>query len=223
MDISKKDLLKVTGISYGQLYRWKREGLIPEEWFEKRSSPTGQETFFPSELILNRIAAIQKLKDQYSLEELANLLTPEITNRMFNEEDLELIEEIDIDVAVTLMDAMEKDHFTYVEVITMIVFSMWRRRHNLTNEIIQMLMKHQKDMLDTIGDIGYRMYLLKFNDDYYTMYLAENTTANIKQNAIVFDDRIVVLEQMDLKDISSNVKVKYKDTFQFTSDEEVIK
>ncbi|MCL2486473.1 MAG: YhbD family protein, partial [Oscillospiraceae bacterium] len=31
--ISKKDLLEFTGISYGQLYRWKREGLIPEEWF----------------------------------------------------------------------------------------------------------------------------------------------------------------------------------------------
>ena len=47
MEISKKDLLKTTGISYGQLYRWKREGLIPEEWFVKRSSPTGQETYFP--------------------------------------------------------------------------------------------------------------------------------------------------------------------------------
>ena len=43
--ISKKDLLKRYGISYGALYRWKRMGLIPEEWFIKRSTPTGQETF----------------------------------------------------------------------------------------------------------------------------------------------------------------------------------
>ena len=71
MEISKKDLLKTTGISYGQLYRWKREGLIPEEWFVKRSSPTGQETYFPQEKILKRIHAIQQLKDSYSLEELA--------------------------------------------------------------------------------------------------------------------------------------------------------
>ena len=63
MEISKKDLLKTTGISYGQLYRWKREGLIPEEWFVKRSSPTGQETYFPQETILKRIHAIQPLKD----------------------------------------------------------------------------------------------------------------------------------------------------------------
>ena len=36
MLISKKDLLAETGISYGQLYRWKREQLIPEEWFIKQ-------------------------------------------------------------------------------------------------------------------------------------------------------------------------------------------
>ena len=32
--ISKKDLLQETGISYGQLYRWIRERLIPDAWFE---------------------------------------------------------------------------------------------------------------------------------------------------------------------------------------------
>lgn len=45
--ISKKEVLSQTGISYGQLYRWKRKGLIPEEWFIRRSTFTGQETFFP--------------------------------------------------------------------------------------------------------------------------------------------------------------------------------
>ncbi len=29
--ISKRELLELTGISYGQLYRWKRKNLIPEE------------------------------------------------------------------------------------------------------------------------------------------------------------------------------------------------
>jgi hypothetical protein len=73
--ISKKDLLAATGISYGQLYRWKREGLIPEEWFNKQSSFTGQETFFPREEILARISSILAMKDNHSLEELANILS----------------------------------------------------------------------------------------------------------------------------------------------------
>lgn len=45
--ISKKELLETFGISYGALYRWKRMGLIPEAWFLRRSTSTGQETFFP--------------------------------------------------------------------------------------------------------------------------------------------------------------------------------
>lgn len=69
-EISKKELLMLTGISYGQLYRWKRQGLIPEEWFQKRSSFTGQETFFPRELILERINKILELKENQSLDEI---------------------------------------------------------------------------------------------------------------------------------------------------------
>ena len=73
--ISKKDLLSMTGISYGQLYRWKSQQLIPEEWFIKKSSYTGQETFFPREQMLSRIETIHQLKDQYSMEQLAEMFS----------------------------------------------------------------------------------------------------------------------------------------------------
>ena len=74
-EISKKELLEETGISYGQLYRWKREGLIPEEWFVKKSSYTGQETFFPRDRILERIGVILERKDDQSLEEIRKEIT----------------------------------------------------------------------------------------------------------------------------------------------------
>lgn len=125
----KKDLLKETGISYGQLYRWKREGLIPESWFVKRPSPTGQETYFPKERILKRIRAIQQMKDTYSLEELAKMLTPEVSNRMFTEEDLEEFSEIDIEVAALFMDVMEKDCFSFYEILVMMVISEWNQEY----------------------------------------------------------------------------------------------
>jgi len=76
-EISKKELLAETGISYGQLYRWKREGLIPEEWFVKRSSFTGQETFFPRDRIIERVAAILGMKDEQSLEEIRRKINGE--------------------------------------------------------------------------------------------------------------------------------------------------
>ena len=69
--LSKKDLLERYGISYGALYRWKRKGLIPEDWFIKKSTVTGQETFFPRKLICERMELIQKQKDDTSLEELS--------------------------------------------------------------------------------------------------------------------------------------------------------
>ena len=78
--ISKKDLLELTGISYGQLYRWKRKKIIPEEWFIKKSVSTGQETFFPMEKILVRIREILSLKDESSLDELANMFSNDVKN-----------------------------------------------------------------------------------------------------------------------------------------------
>ena len=69
--ISKKDLLDKYGISYGALYRWKRMGLIPEEWFIKKAAPTGQETFFDKTLICTRIDEIIGSKDEASLKDLA--------------------------------------------------------------------------------------------------------------------------------------------------------
>ncbi|RED57254.1 YhbD family protein [Cohnella lupini] len=74
--ISKKELLDEKGISYGQLYRWKRKQLIPEEWFIRKSTFTGQETFFPKDLILTRIDKIMNMKDDLSLDELADKLSP---------------------------------------------------------------------------------------------------------------------------------------------------
>lgn len=74
--ISKKELLELTGISYGQLYRWKRKNLIPEDWFVRKSAFTGQETFFPREKILQRIERIKNMKDGLSLDELADVFSP---------------------------------------------------------------------------------------------------------------------------------------------------
>lgn len=77
--ISKKELLLAAGISYGQLYRWKRKGLIPEDWFMRRSTFTGQETFFPREKVLARIEKIKSMKDEdASLDEIADAVAPNL-------------------------------------------------------------------------------------------------------------------------------------------------
>jgi len=75
--ISKKDLLARYGISYGSLYRWKRKGLIPDEWFIKKATVTGQETYFPESLICERMERILSTKEDILLDELAAKLSGE--------------------------------------------------------------------------------------------------------------------------------------------------
>ncbi|MDM5329312.1 YhbD family protein [Neobacillus sp. CF12] len=86
--ISKKDLLDLAGISYGQLYRWKRKDLIPEDWFIRKSTFTGQETFFPKIKILERINKIQMMKENLSLDELADMFSPNITDLQLEKDEL---------------------------------------------------------------------------------------------------------------------------------------
>ena len=86
--ISKKELLEITKVSYGQLYRWKRKNIIPEDWFIKKSSYTGQETYFPREKILDRIQKVKDMKDDVSLDSLAQMFSPLLADVFLSEDEL---------------------------------------------------------------------------------------------------------------------------------------
>ena len=213
MEISKKDLLKTTGISYGQLYLWKREGLIPEEWFVKRSRPAGQETYFPQEKILKRIHAIQQLKDSYSLEELARILTPEVSNRLFCEEDLEHFDELDIDVAADFMDAMSKDSFVFLEVLVMIALSQAMVDSAITEEERTHAVSFLSKRMSELHSADYVLELLQAQGHLYVLLKKEGSE-------VYLDDGLVAIRSIHLNELSNAIKLKYKETFQFTFDEE---
>ncbi len=80
--ISKKEVLEKMGISYGQLYRWKRKGLIPEAWFIRRSTFTGQETFFPQDKIVERIGRIKDMKGEHALDDLADVISEHVNAKL---------------------------------------------------------------------------------------------------------------------------------------------
>lgn len=119
--ISKRELLTKYGISYGALYRWKRMGLIPEEWFLRKSTSTGQETFFYREQICPRIELILSRSD--SLERLAReLQTPKVlqpvrklvieerfSTREFRIEELKQVRVTEGDKEIELLDYLKGD------------------------------------------------------------------------------------------------------------------
>ncbi len=210
--ISKKDLLKETGISYGQLYRWKRENLIPEEWFIKQSSYTGQETFFPREKILSRIKAIQELKDRYSLEELSKILSPEISQRNFTLDDLKIIEEIDENIVSIFMNLFEKSSFSYLEVIIIIGFSQFKKEFYEVGEVqLKNMINGIKEYCEKLKNTEYMLLVFNKAKDYYAV-LCSNSSE------LFIDKSLELIKVIKLDDISNIIKIKYKNSLNFKFD-----
>ncbi|MHB1419899.1 MAG: YhbD family protein [Bacillota bacterium] len=115
--LSKKELLELTCISYGQLYRWKRKNLIPEEWFIRKSSFTGQETFFPKEKIIERIDKIKGMKDDLSLDDLADMFSPDPINVVLTKKELlehNIVSRAAIDLLVEELGDAETYYFEQI-------------------------------------------------------------------------------------------------------------
>jgi DNA-binding transcriptional MerR regulator len=132
--ISKKDLLLACGISYGQLYRWKRKGLIPEDWFVRKSAFTGQETFFPREKMLARVERILAMKDEdASLDEIAEAVS-----------------------SAPLPDTFSREDLVAREVVSTAALDLFAERHPGTNELrfAELLAVAVADTLLRSGDAG---------------------------------------------------------------------
>lgn len=128
-EISKKDLLREKDISYGQFYRWKRMGLIPEAWFRRRSTFTGQETFLPRRQVIERIDRIQELKDRLSLDEIAEMLSPEGTDRRYVLSDAEAIDIVDPQAREILEWSEEPDGLRYIDMLMLAMMKGLTREH----------------------------------------------------------------------------------------------
>jgi len=107
----------MTGISYGQLYRWKRKKLIPEDWFIKKSTFTGQETFFPKYKVIDRIEKIKTMKGDISLDSLAEMLSPDLAEKSVTYKDLNdrnIVSEETLDFYKKEYGESEKFHFEQI-------------------------------------------------------------------------------------------------------------
>ena len=203
--ISKKELLQITGISYGQLYRWKRERLIPEEWFIKQSSFTGQETFFPREMILPRVEAILGNKDKYSLTELSRILSPDIAPALLDAKALEQIEEIAQDLLPAMLHSVQKE--TY-DLFDLALFTSVTRaadqlhitgadeRRTLAERAVSVSAQRTVDSLLTVFKVGEYHAILSRADAPFT-----------------FDSSITEIVSVSLSECAAMIKMKYRALF----------
>ncbi|HHU56614.1 MAG TPA: DUF4004 family protein [Acholeplasmataceae bacterium] len=187
--ISKKELLKLCNISYGQLYRWKREGLIPDEWFIKQSVSTGQETFFNREDIIPRIKTIIELKDKYQLEEIKKFLNPKIDEREFFIKDIIAIDEIDPFIAKKYMN--NKKSLSIFDVVLIYLFSV------------------NQDVLNFDDYLDYDFSEIKSLDMYFYILLMENKYYILITNKeSIIDHTIKIYKKVKLSSISAIIAKK---------------
>lgn len=198
MYITKKELLEKTGISYGQLYRWKREGLIPEEWFIKKPSRTGQETFLPREQVLDRIEFIQKHKESCSLDELAGMLSLRTEKKEFDKELLKKMPEIHPDVARAVKDG----EYSRAEVAFLAIVSSVYRRHRLTKAEMGELLAGCADYFTGLERGRHVFQVYRGFGRVFGVVAKEGAEP-------LLDRRAVLLEQIQIEETASTLAMKY--------------
>lgn len=196
--ISKKELLKATGISYGQLYRWKRKNIIPEEWFIKKSVSTGQETFFPMDKILERVYAILSLKDEASLDDLSRMFSGEVKSG-------DILKEYLIDKNIVSRYVLEKleviiqnkERYSMEEVVLILAFNNILEEGSISlNEAIDLISKI-KEKYEQIKENEILIIKRKLGVLYY--YLTERDVELIE------DLEAKILIKINFKEIRSYV------------------
>jgi DNA-binding transcriptional MerR regulator len=200
--ISKKELLQLTGISYGQLYRWKRENLIPETWFIKKASFTGQETFFPKDKILKRTSMILELKDKHSLEELAKILSPELTNHSFYIGQLHNSGNLDTQVLTVFRDKIQKEYFSFIELIFIYIISSFLRETVITEDEIHAMVDCVMEWLPKLKDNNYNLLLLILEEKKMLMLARRDAH-------VLLDSRAEILKNIDLEEISKDLNLSF--------------
>ena len=200
--ISKKELLDLTHISYGQLYRWKRMNIIPEGWFIKKSSPTGQETFFRRDKILERIQLILSMKDGTSLEEIAAL---------FNKEQGETVFDIEFIMAKEVISPATKEIFNSLygdikevekkELIILAVIEKYLLKSMNTLDEIKMLGTMMSESFDKLYKEESKLLLFrKFGISFIV--------GCHNQDEVIVDSSAVKIIEMDLIKEVSEMSVK---------------
>lgn len=200
--ISKKDLLDFTGISYGQLYRWKRKKLIPEDWFLRKSTFTGQETFFPKEKILTRIEKIKDMKEDLSLDDLADVFSPNLAEVMLKKEELisrGVVTEIAVHIYEEKMgnaDSLSFDKILYVYVLDMLLQSG------------KVSLEEGKILLQTMND-HYKKFEGKQCELIFIRKMGISTfLLALSPNEIYFESHTKVVARMNLASCIEELKIK---------------
>ncbi|SDJ14930.1 DUF4004 family protein [Proteiniclasticum ruminis] len=200
--ISKKDLLTEMDISYGQLYRWKRKKLIPEEWFMKKSTYTGHETFFPRERILERIQQILNMKDGASLDDLADKFSSDIPEELMRKkEDLIGLGVLHTEIIRLYEEIFKgKEEYSFQDILYMYISEDLLHQGNLSVEDLSRILKMLSDQYENIKD----------KDPALSVYRRFGVTVSLlhKSGEIFYSDQVPIVDNYSIRGALEKLKLK---------------
>jgi len=209
--LSKKEVLEKMGISYGQLYRWKRKGLIPETWFIRRSTFTGQETFFPQEKIIARIERIVEMKDDHPLDDLADLITEQVNEKL--EVAFSKLRKMGwLDEQVIQMCHLEGDKRSALSLNETLCIGVLRQLKGTARKEEIDLTKRTLDkalakgLIDRVREEKLSLYILRKRLSAVGIS-AEISLVTIANEGAIFDPDIEVVQSIELRTILERIKL----------------
>ena len=117
------------------------------------------------------------------------------------------------------MDVLNKDTFTFIEVLVMITLCRWKEQNLIQEQELYDLIPNVATTGANITEIKTFFLLLAVNKAHYGLFLLNPSP----EGSLLLDERIKVVCQISLQELCHEIKLKYKDTFSFTFDEETVK
>jgi hypothetical protein len=200
--ISKKDLLTEMNISYGQLYRWKRKKLIPEDWFMKKSTYTGQETFFPKGKILDRIDQIINMKDGSSLDDLADKFSSNMPEAMIRRREELLHLQILSKEIINLYEEIfkGKEEYNFEDILYMYISEDLLRQGHLSIEDMSRILRMLSDNYESIKD----------KDPSLSVYRKFGVSVSLlhRNGEIFYSDQAPIVDNYSIRSAVEKLKLK---------------
>ena len=200
--ISKKQLLEITGISYGALYRWKRKNLIPEEWFNRKSTFTGQETFFPKNKILSRIEKIKNMKENLSLDDLAGVFSQNPVGLFLTANQIverNIVTQPSLEVFWDLFGKTETPAFS--DILQVYLLDKALRSGEVNQEEARLILETLRDHMSEFENRNAELVLVR------KMGVSLCIFAGLP-NRIVFDKNVRVATRFELATVTEELKLK---------------
>lgn len=189
--------------------------MIPDEWLVHKSTKTGQESFLPADKILTRIKKIKELKENNTLKEIADLLSPELVEKKYEKSIINYIDWIDDDLLRTYEEIIgTKKHYSFNDIVYLKVLHRLKKSGESARNTYLAL-----ETLDSLDDEAYeldqKIILARRKPEFQKNekgQIMDSGFCLIATGEVQFDPSIKVAKTLNLPELVRELKLEMRET-----------